>query len=75
MKKRIVAIMQPRSTLHRGTYLEDFPTKRNGAAPGAMFCYVMLGGLDHPLETLNSIYAKACCFDKTYGSLSAYLNE
>lgn len=68
-------IMRPSSTLHRGIYLEDFPAKPDGTAPGAMFCYVMLGGLDHPLETLNSLYVKACCFDKTYGSLSAYLSE
>jgi len=68
-------LMRPNSTLHRGMYLEESPPKPDGTMPPAMFCYVMLGGLEHPFETLQPIFEKAhsCCPE--YGSLSAFLNE
>jgi len=69
------SIMQPSSALHHGTYLEEFPANPDGSAPAALFCYVMLGGLEHPYETLNPIFVKAHNFNKEYGTLSAFLTE
>jgi len=67
-------IMRPNSTLHRGIYLDDFPAKPNGGTPDAMFCYVMLGGLDHPYESLKPIFEKAHGCAPEYGTLSAFLD-
>lgn len=69
------AMMKPSSTLHTGVYLEDLHPSAQGTPPPDLFCYVMLGGLDHPTETLNGIYEQARRYDPGYGSLSAFLDE
>ena len=66
-------IMKPNSTLHRGIYLEEVPPLKDGTAPPDLFCYVMLGGLDHPMGTLETLFGKAKSFSDEYSSVSAFL--
>ena len=67
------SIMRPNSTLHRGIYLEEVPPLKNGENPPDLFCYVMLGGLSHPMGTLETLYEKAKSFSEEYSSLQAFL--
>jgi cell division GTPase FtsZ len=67
------SLMKNASTLHKGSYLEDVPLTAKGASPPDLFCYVMLGGLDHPWETLNALFDRARRCSEEYGSVSAFL--
>ena len=69
-------MMRPNSTLHRGIYLENVPPPAGGGRPEDLFCYVMLGGLDHPKGTLNALFEKARSFSESeeWGTLSAFLD-
>jgi cell division GTPase FtsZ len=65
-------IMRPNSTLHRGIYIPDWSQEDQAKRPD-LFCYVMLGGLDHPRVTLTALFEKAKDFDKRYESVEAFL--
>ncbi|MCL2306603.1 MAG: hypothetical protein FWC43_14790 [Planctomycetaceae bacterium] len=66
-------MMKPDSTLHRGIYVEKFPAPKKGDRSYDLICYVMLGGLDHPWETLEQLFAQAKTISEEHGTLSAYL--
>jgi cell division GTPase FtsZ len=68
------ALMGPNSTLHRSIHLAKFPSKPNIPVTD-MFCYVLLGELGHPLETLNGLFARAKHLSGEYSSLTAFLND
>ena len=70
--KELNNIMRPNSTLHRGIYIPGWSTQDQAKYPD-LFCYVMLGGLEHPKVTLQSIFEKARNYDQSYGSVSAFL--
>ena len=63
----------PGSTLHQGIYLVDLQPAPDGTMPPELFCYVMLGGLDHPYDSLNPIFEKAKRYSPEHGTLSAFL--
>ena len=65
-------IMQPNSTLHRGIYIPDWSFNDQDKHPD-LFCYVILGGLDHPRVTLAGLFDKAKSFDQRYESVEAFL--
>jgi len=67
------SLMMPNSTLHKGIYLVDLQPAPDRTPPPDLFCYVMLGGLDHPLDSLNPIFEKARSHSPEYGTLSAFL--
>jgi cell division GTPase FtsZ len=66
-------LMMPNSTLHQGIYMIDLQTAPDGKLPPDLFCYVMLGGLDHPYDSLTPIFGKAKSYSPEYGTLSAFL--
>jgi len=66
-------IMQPSSTLHRGIYIPNDWTSQDIEKNPDLFCYVILGGLDHPLPTLNGLFEKARNYDQSYDSVGAFL--
>jgi cell division GTPase FtsZ len=66
-------IMRPNSTLHRGIYFTDWNKEEQEKNPD-LFCYVMLGGLDYPKKTLETIFEKARNYNQAYGSVSAFLD-
>jgi cell division GTPase FtsZ len=66
-------LMRPNSTLHRGVYFPDWTVQEQEKYPD-LFCYVILGGLDHPKQTLESLFEKARNYNQAYGSLSAFLS-
>lgn len=68
-------IMRPDSTLHRGTFVEDFPPKPNGEEADTIFCYAALGGMEPPLGTLVPIFECARKYAPQYGTPGAYLND
>ena len=67
--------MRKGSTLHYGMYIEPFGQPSPGEEPSDLYGYVMLGGLDHPMPTLESLYEKArsCKEAENYGSISVFL--
>ena len=65
-------IMRPDSTLHRGLYIPDWSFVDQDKHPD-LFCYVILGGLDHPRVTLAGLFEKAKSHDQKYGSVDAFL--
>jgi cell division GTPase FtsZ len=65
-------IMRPNSTLHRGIYFPEWTEQEQEKYPD-LFCYVMLGGLDHPKKTLEALFEKARNYNQEYGSVSAFL--
>jgi cell division GTPase FtsZ len=65
--------MRKHSTLHRGIYVRDLSSGK-GAGP-AMFWYVMLSGIDHPWETLETLFAKAKAFSQEYGNVRAFFED
>jgi len=65
-------IMRPNSTLHRGIYIPVWAPIDQERRPD-LFCYVILGGLDHPRVTLAGLFEKAKSFDKGYESQDAFL--
>ena len=65
-------IMRPDSTLHRGLYIPDWSFVDQDKHPD-LFCYVILGGLDHPRVTLSGLFEKAKSHDQKYGSVDAFL--
>jgi cell division GTPase FtsZ len=67
-------IMQPSSTLHRGIYIPNDWTSQDIEKNPDLFCYVILGGLDHPLPTLNGLFEKAKNYDQSYDSVAAFLS-
>ena len=67
-------LMKQNSTLHKGIYLVDLHPSPEGKLPPEMFCYVMLGGLEHPRDSLKTIFEKAMNHCQEYGSLSVFLN-
>jgi len=67
-------LMMPNSTLHKGIYLVDLKTAKDGKLPPNLFCYIMLGGLEHPQDSLNPIFEKAKSYSPEYGTLSAFLS-
>jgi len=67
------SIMRPNSTLHRGIYIPtEWATQEREKHPD-LFCYVILGGMDHPTTTLNRLFEKAKNYDQSYGSVGAFL--
>ena len=70
--KELNSIMRPNSTLHRGIYIPDWSSQDQEKYPD-LFCYVILGGLDHPKVTLNGLFEKARNYDQRYGSVGAFL--
>jgi len=67
------SIMRPHSTLHRGIYIPHEWSQQDVEKHPDLFCYVMLGGMDHPKPTLQGLFEKAKNFDQSYGSLGAFL--
>jgi len=67
-------MMMSNSTLHQGIYPVDLKPAKDGKLPPDLFCYVMLGGLDHPYDSLNPIFEKAKSYSQEYGTLSAFLS-
>ena len=65
-------IMRPDSTLHRGLYIPDWSYVDQDKHPD-LFCYVILGGLDHPRGTLSGLFEKVKSYDQRYGSVEAFL--
>jgi cell division GTPase FtsZ len=65
-------IMRPNSTLHRGIYSPEWTPEEQEKNPD-LFCYVILGGLDHPKKTLDNVFEKARNYNQAYGSVSAFL--
>jgi len=65
-------IMRSDSTLHRGLYIPDWSFVDQEKHPD-LFCYVILGGLDHPRVTLAGLFEKAKSHDQKYGSVEAFL--
>ena len=65
-------IMRPDSTLHRGLYIPDWSYVDQDKHPD-LFCYVILGGLDHPRVTLAGLFEKVKSYDQRYGSVEAFL--
>lgn len=67
--------MRDGSTLHYGMYIEEFGQPAAGEDPSDLYGYVMLGGIEHPMQTLDSLFQKArrCKEAKEYGSVSAFL--
>ena len=65
-------IMRPDSTLHRGLYIPDWSFVDQDKHPD-LFCYVILGGLDHPRVTLAGLFEKVKSYDQRYGSVEAFL--
>ena len=68
-------LMAPGSTLHQGMYLEDFETNAPADEPSDLYGYVMLGGLGHPMDTLERIFERAKDFSQEYGSVNAFLTS
>ena len=66
------SIMRPNSTLHRGIYIPEWSEQDQENRPD-LFCYTMLGGLEHPKVTLEGLFAKARNYDQRYGSVGAFL--
>lgn len=66
-------IMRPNSTLHRGIYIPSEWSTQDKEKNPDLFCYVILGGMDHPRPTLEGLLAKARNHDQSYGSVSAFL--
>jgi len=66
-------IMQPSSTLHRGIYIPNDWTSQEIEKNPDLFCYVILGGLDHPMPTLTGLFEKAKNYDQSYDSVAAFL--
>jgi len=66
-------IMRPNSTLHRGIYIPRDWSAQDREKKPALFCYVILGGLEHPEATLTGLFEKAKSYDQSYGSLGAFL--
>ena len=68
------SMMRSGSTLHNGIYLETFPSKK-GVKALDLICYVMLGGLDHPHETLALLFEKGkSSASEEYGTLSSIID-
>jgi hypothetical protein len=63
-------LMRKHSTLHRGIYVRDLASAK-GSGP-AMFWYVMLSGIDHPWETLETLFNKAKAFSQEYANVKAF---
>jgi len=69
------SMMQKGSTLHNGVYLENIVPPRKGEKPLDLLCYVMLGGLDHPQETLELLFEKGkSSAPEEFGTLSAIID-
>jgi len=68
-------IMQPSSTLHRGIYIPSDWSSQDIEKNPDLFCYIILGGLDHPLPTLNGLFEKARNYDQSYDSVAAFLGN
>jgi cell division GTPase FtsZ len=66
-------IMRPNSTLHRGIYFPAEWAAQERKKNPDLFCYVILGGMDHPTVTLNRLYEKARNYDQSYGAVEAFL--
>jgi len=66
-------IMRPNSTLHRGIYIPNEWSAQERAKHPDLFCYVILGGMEHPTATLNRLFEKARNYDQSYGSVGAFL--
>ena len=66
-------IMKPNSTLHRGIYIPSNWATQDIEKNPDLFCYVILGGMDHPVSTLNGLFAKARNYDQSYGSVVVFL--
>ena len=69
------AIMKPNSTLHRGIYIPTDWAKQDIEKNPDLFCYVLFGGMDHPMPTLNGLFEKARNYNQSYGSVGAFLAE
>jgi cell division GTPase FtsZ len=68
-------LMRPNSTLHRGVYIPNEWSEQDREKNPDLFCYVMLGGLDHPKQTLNAVFEKARNYNQEYGTVSAFLTQ
>ena len=66
-------IMQPNSTLHRGIYIPSDWTSQEIEKNPDLFCYVILGGMEHPMPTLNGLFEKAKHHDQSFDSVGAFL--
>ena len=66
-------IMKPNSTLHRGIYIPNEWSMPDRKKNPDLFCYVILGGMDHPQTTLQGLFEKARNYNQSYGSLGAFL--
>ena len=66
-------IKQIYSTLHRGIYIPSEWSKPDQEKNPDLFCYVILGGMDHPQTTLQGLFEKARNYNQSYGSLGAFL--
>jgi hypothetical protein len=66
-------IMQPNSTLHRGIYIPNDWTAQDIEKNPDLFCYVILGGMEHPMPTLIGLFEKAKHHDKSYDSVGTFL--
>jgi len=65
--------MRPNSTLHRGIYIPQDWSEQDKEKRPDLFCYVILGGMEHPQRTLKGIFEKARNYDQTYGNIGAFL--
>ena len=70
--KELNNIMRPNSTLHRGIYIPDWSALDRERHPD-MFCYVILGGMEHPRVTLAGLFEKVKGYDQRYDSVEAFL--
>ena len=66
-------LMKPNSTLHRGIYIPADWSPQDIEKNPDLFCYVILGGMDHPMPTLNGLFEKARNYNQSYGSIGAFL--
>jgi len=67
------SLMRPNSTLHRGIYIPLDWSAQDQVKQPDLFCYVILGGMSHPMPTLNGLLAKARNYNQSYGSVGAFL--
>jgi cell division GTPase FtsZ len=67
-------IMRPNSTLHRGIYIPTEWAVQDQEKNPDIFCYIILGGMEHPMATLNRLFEKARNYDQSFGSVGAFLS-